>query len=65
MASKNEINEIGVEVNVDKFDSYLVNNSIPKHDGLGETSRRNAHFMKPKYILASEAINFLGGVFIP
>jgi len=38
---KNEINEIGKELNIQRFDFNLVNNVNIKHEEFGEIFRRN------------------------
>ena len=43
MAFDDDINEIGEELNVDKIQSNLVNNVVPKPEEFGEPSRRNTH----------------------
>ena len=44
MEAKNEINEIGKELDIDEFDSNLVSSVITKPKEVGESPRRNPHF---------------------
>ena len=56
--AENEINEIGEELNIDEFDSNLVNNVITKPKEFDESSRRNPHFLRPIYLLVGRMTNF-------
>jgi len=42
----------------------LVNNVVPKPEEFAEPSRRNTHFLRPRYVLAGQTSNFSFG-FIP
>ena len=59
MVAKRKINEIGEELN--KIESNLINNVIPKLEEFGESSRRNAHFMRPMYVPVGCTTNFSFG----
>ena len=61
MIFNDEINEIG-ELNIGKIKSNLVNDVIPKPEEFGEPSRRNTHFMRPRYVLAERTTNFSFGL---
>ena len=56
-----KINEIGEELNVDEIESNLVTNVVLKPKEFGEPSRRNTHFIRPKYAPPGQAINFFFG----
>jgi len=58
MIADEENNEIGGEFNIDEIKSSLVNNITPKFDEFGESSRRNSHFMRPRYVIARRTTNF-------
>ena len=64
MVFNNEINEIGKELNIDKIESNLVNNVVPKHEEFGKLFRRNTHFMRSRYVPAGRITN-LSFEFIP
>jgi len=51
LMAESEIIKIGEGFNVEEFESNLVNNVIPKPKEFDEASRRNTHFMRPRYIL--------------
>ena len=59
-----EINQIGEELNIDEFESNLVNNVISKPKEFTRSSRRNIHLISPRHIPARHTINFSFG-FIP
>ena len=42
MTTKNEINEIGEEIDLYKIETNLVNNVVPKPEEFGNSSRRNS-----------------------
>ena len=52
MAANDEINEIGEEIDLYETEINLVNNIVPKHEEFGEYSRRNTHFLRPRYVPA-------------
>jgi len=54
-----EINEIGQELNINEIETNLVNNVVPKSEESGEPSRRNIHFMRPRYVPANIQPTFL------
>ena len=64
MDVKDEINEIGGEINLYESETNLVNNIVHKFKEFGELSKRNAHFLRPKYVPAGRTSNFSFG-FIP
>ena len=64
MIAKNEINEMGEEIYLYGPQANLVNNVIPKPEEFGEPSRRNTHFLRPRYVPAGRTSNFSFG-FIP
>ena len=64
MTAEDEINEIREEVNLGEIETNLVNNVVPKPEKLGESSRRNTHFIRPRYVSAGRTTNFSFG-FIP
>jgi len=53
-----ENNEIEEELNIDEIESSLVNDIIPKLEVLGESYRRNTHFMRFRYVLARHGTKF-------
>jgi len=53
MVAENEINEIGEEIDLHETETNLVNNVIPKLEEFNEPSRRNTHFLRPRYVPAS------------
>ena len=53
-----ENNEVGEELNIDKIESNLVNNVVPKLEEWGESSRRNAEFLRPRYVSVGRTTNF-------
>ena len=57
MVLHDEINEIR-ELNIDKNESNLVNNVVSKLEEFGEISRRNTHFMRPRYVPTWHTTNF-------
>ena len=61
MVVENEINEIGEEIDLHKIETNLVNNIVPKSEEFGERSRRNTHFLRPRYVLAGRTSNFFFG----
>ena len=50
MATDEENNEITEELNIGKLESNLVNIVAPKPEEFGESSRRDNHFMRSRYI---------------
>ena len=44
MITKNEINEIGEEIDLYETETNLVKNVVPEPEEFGEPSRRNTHF---------------------
>ena len=62
MIEENESNEIGEEI--DETETNLVNDVVPKPEEFGEPSKRNAHFLKPRYVPAGRTNNFSFG-FVP
>ena len=64
MVAKNEINEIGEEIDLHETEINLVNNVISEPEEFGESSRRNTHFLRPRYIPAGRTNNFSFG-FVP
>ena len=63
MTVEDEINEIGGEIELYKIETNLVKNVVPKPEEFGESSRRNTHFLRPKYVLVGRTSNSFG--FIP
>ena len=64
MIFDDQINEIGEELNINKIESSLIDNVVPKGEEFGKPSTRNIHFMRPTYVPAGRTTNFLFG-FIP
>ena len=62
--AENEINEIGEEIDLYETETNLVNNFVPKPEEFGEPSRRNTHFLRPRYVPAGRTNNFSFG-FVP
>jgi len=60
MINENEINEIGEEI--DETETNLVNNVVPKPEEFGEPSRKNTHFLRPRYVPAGRTSNFFWGL---
>ena len=58
------MNEIRREFNINEFDSNLVNNIISKHEEFDESSKRNVHFIRPRYVVAEITTEF-SFAFIP
>ena len=58
MTVENEINEIGEELDLYETEINLVNNVIPKPEEFGDPSRRNTHFLRPRYVPAERTSNF-------
>ena len=58
---ESEINEISEELNIDEFESNLINHVIPTPNKLGESSGRNTHFMRPMYVPARQTTKFFFG----
>ena len=61
MVVGDEINEIGEEIDLHETETNLVNNLVPKHEEFGELSRRNTHFLRPRYVPPGCTINFSFG----
>ena len=61
MTVENEINEIGEEVDLYQIETNLVNNVISKSEEFDEPSRRNTHFLRPKYVPIGRTTNFSFG----
>ena len=64
MIDENEINQIGEKIDLYKTQINLVKNVVPKPEEFGESSRRNTHFLRPRYVPAGRTSNFSFG-FIP
>jgi len=64
MTFKNEINEVGEEINLYETETDLANNVLPKPEKISEPSRRNTHFLRLMYVPSRRTINFFFG-FIP
>ena len=60
--AKNEINEIGEEIDLYETETNLVNNVVPKPEEFGESSRRNSNFLGARYVPAGRTSNFSFGV---
>jgi len=58
MTNENEINEIGEEIDLYKIETNLVKNVVPKPEEFGEPSRKNTHFLRPRYVHARRTNNF-------
>ena len=52
MVAKNEINKIEEEIDLHEIETNLVNNFVPKPEEFREPSRRNTHFLRPRYVPA-------------
>ena len=64
MTNENEINEIGEEIDLYETETNIVKNVVPKPKEFGEPSRRNTHFLRPRYVPTGRTNNFSFG-FIP
>jgi len=64
MIAENEINEIEEEIDLHETETNLVNNVVSKTKEFGEPSRRNTHFLRPRYVPAGRTNNFSFG-FVP
>ena len=64
MTIEDEINEIREELDVEEIEANLVNNVVPKSEEFSEPSRRNAHFIRRRYVSVWRTNNF-SIVFIP
>ena len=64
MTNEDEINEIGEEIDLYETETNLIKNIVPKLEEFGGPSRRNTHFLRPRYVPAGRASNFFFG-FIP
>ena len=64
MVTENKINEIGEEIDLYETETNLVNNVIHKPEEFDEPSRRNNHFLRPRYVPTGRTSNFSFG-FIP
>ena len=64
IVADDEINEIREKFNIDEIESNLPNNVIPKPEECSESSRRNARFIRPKYISAGHTTNFSFGLIL-
>ena len=62
--NENEINEIGEEIDLYETETNLVKNVVPKPEEFDRPSRRNTHFLRPRYVPAGRTNNFSFG-FIP
>ena len=51
MVAENEINEIGEEIDLHETETNLINNIVPKPEEFSEPSRKNTHFLRPRYVL--------------
>ena len=61
MTAENEINEIGEEIDLYETETNLVNNVVPNPEEFSEPSRRNTHFLRPRYVSAGCINNFSFG----
>ena len=61
MTVEDETNEIGEELDLGETKTNLVKNVIPKPKEFGEPSRRNTHFLRPRYVPAGRTSNFAFG----
>ena len=64
MTVEDEINKIGEELDLGETETNLINNVVPKPEEFDEPSRRNTHFLRPRYVPAGRTSNFFFG-FIP
>jgi len=64
MTAEDETNEIDEELDLAGTETNLVKNVVPKSEEFGEPSRRNNHFLRPRYVLVGHTSNFSFG-FIP
>ena len=60
-AIEDKIKEIGAELELNEIETNLVNNVVSKPEQFGEPSRRNTHFIRPRYIPAIQTTNFSFG----
>ena len=58
----NKINKIEEEIDLYETETNLVKNVIPKPKEFDEPSRRNTHFLRPRYVLAGRTSNFCFGL---
>jgi len=52
MTIENEIHEIEEEIDLHEIETNLVKNVVPKPEEFGKPSRRNTHFLRPRYVPA-------------
>ena len=64
MTIQDEFNEIREELDLDEIETNFVNNVVPKPEEFSKPSRRNTHFLRPRYIPVGRISNFSFG-FIP
>ena len=64
MAAEDEINEIEEEIDLYETETNHTNNVDPKFEEFDEPSRRNTHFLRPRYAPAGPTTNFSFG-FVP
>jgi len=62
MTIEDEVNESGEELNLGEIETTLVNNVIPKPEEFGEPSRKNTHFLTPRYVPIERTNNFSFGL---
>jgi len=60
MINENESNKIGEEI--DETETNLVSNVVPKPEEFDEPSRRDTHFLRPRYVPAGRTSNFSLGL---
>ena len=58
MTNENEINEIGEKIDLYERETNLVKNVVHKPEEFGEPSRRNTHFLRPRFVPAGRTNNF-------
>ena len=58
MTVEDEINEIGEELDLGEIKTNPIKNVIPKPKQFDEPSRRNTHFIRPRYIPVGHTTNF-------
>ena len=58
MVFDDKMNEIEEGFKTNEIESNLVNNVVPEPKEFGEPSRKNTHFMRPRYIPVGCRTNF-------
>ena len=59
MMAEIEINKTSEKLNTDDFKSNVVNYVISRIETFHETSRRNTHFIRPRYVSVRRVTRFI------